>query len=195
MRQRMLETLRAELHPPTPPGSSFWWTLAATAAGVLLWINFSMSVINNMDWHFAGRPNPAEWRKRPSAFAPCCRSCPKPRFTDRRCFCNRQPGQPRAKSLGCTGFSRPTKGTTAMGYALIWIESLAASLLLLGLITAWTARWSRRLAQVVVPGLIALLLLVVVGVFTRHRSLALQRFRDVIDFFLLPQLVGGPGDG
>ncbi len=60
LRQRVLETLRQELHPPTPPGSSFWWTLAATAAGVLLWINFSMSVINNMDWHFAGRPNPAQ---------------------------------------------------------------------------------------------------------------------------------------
>jgi hypothetical protein len=31
------------------------WRFAAVAAAALLWINFSMSVVNNMDWHLAGR--------------------------------------------------------------------------------------------------------------------------------------------
>jgi hypothetical protein len=46
-----------------------------------------------------------------------------------------------------------------MGYVLIWIESLAAGLLLAALVTACAARLRRRLWQVLVANLAALLLL------------------------------------
>jgi hypothetical protein len=34
-----------------------WRWLAAGAAAVLLWLNFSMSVVNNMDWRLDGGPS------------------------------------------------------------------------------------------------------------------------------------------
>jgi hypothetical protein len=45
-----------------------------------------------------------------------------------------------------------------MGYALIWVESLASVLLLLALVTAVTAHWRRRFGQGVVPVFVAFLL-------------------------------------
>lgn len=47
-----------------------------------------------------------------------------------------------------------------MGYALIWVESLAAVLLLVALVTAIAARWNGRLTQWVVPAAVAYLLVV-----------------------------------
>jgi hypothetical protein len=35
-------------------GLSDWRWVLAGAAAVLLWLNFSMSVVNNLDWHFGG---------------------------------------------------------------------------------------------------------------------------------------------
>lgn len=45
-----------------------------------------------------------------------------------------------------------------MGYALIWVETLAAALLLVALVTAGAARWPRSRGQRVVPVLTVLLL-------------------------------------
>src|SRR3954465_15659034 len=45
-----------------------------------------------------------------------------------------------------------------MGYALIWVESLASVLLLLALVTAGTAPWPRRFGRGILPVLAALLL-------------------------------------
>ncbi len=55
--QRLLARIGQELNQrdgrlaPT----STWRFVATIAAAALLWINFSMSVANNMDWHFVGR--------------------------------------------------------------------------------------------------------------------------------------------
>src|SRR5207237_4572284 len=53
-----------------------------------------------------------------------------------------------------------------MGYALIWVESLAATLVLVALVTAVAARWRRRFGQGVVPVLVALLLTAFAAVVT-----------------------------
>ncbi len=53
-----------------------------------------------------------------------------------------------------------------MGYTLIWIESVAAALLLVALLTACTARWQRWVGRFVVPGAVVGILIFVVGVFT-----------------------------
>jgi hypothetical protein len=45
-----------------------------------------------------------------------------------------------------------------MGYALLWVESLATVLVLLALVTAVTARWRLRFGQRVVPVVLALVL-------------------------------------
>jgi hypothetical protein len=46
-----------------------------------------------------------------------------------------------------------------MAYALIWVESLAVALLLVALVTAWTAHSPRRLVQAGPPVLVALVLI------------------------------------
>jgi hypothetical protein len=59
LRQRVLESVREELGSPTTVRPPLGWFLGATAAAALLWINFSMSVVNNMDFSFADRLEPA----------------------------------------------------------------------------------------------------------------------------------------
>ncbi|HEV3117608.1 MAG TPA: hypothetical protein VGY58_11170 [Gemmataceae bacterium] len=53
-----------------------------------------------------------------------------------------------------------------MGYALIWIESLAAALLLVALVTAWSAWRSRRLWQWAGPILLGLVLIALPAILT-----------------------------
>jgi hypothetical protein len=53
-----------------------------------------------------------------------------------------------------------------MAYALIWVESLAVALLLVALVTAWTAHSPRRLVQAGPPVLVALLLIGAAGLLT-----------------------------
>jgi hypothetical protein len=50
-----------------------------------------------------------------------------------------------------------------MGYALIWVESLAAGLLLVALVTAWAGRWPRHLGRGGIPVLVAVLLVAAAG--------------------------------
>src|SRR5262245_58406735 len=52
---------------------------------------------------------------------------------------------------------------TEMGYALIWAQSLAAVLLLMAIITAFSARWSRRIMQRGLPVLCGFLLYLFAG--------------------------------
>lgn len=52
LRGRVLAAVRRELNrgPADFAGRRAWPSLATAAAAALLWINFSMSVANNMDW-------------------------------------------------------------------------------------------------------------------------------------------------
>src|SRR5262245_14489068 len=53
-----------------------------------------------------------------------------------------------------------------MGYSLIWIESLASSLLLVAVVTAWSGRHTRSLWQRFPPVLLALVMAGLVGSLT-----------------------------
>src|SRR5437899_3289257 len=46
LRARVLAAVRRELRP-----QPYWRFAVAVAAAVLVWINFSTSLINSMDWH------------------------------------------------------------------------------------------------------------------------------------------------
>jgi hypothetical protein len=56
-RERLLAAVR-HARAPLPQGESPWYWLLATAALVLVALNFTMSVVNNMGWR-AGHPSPA----------------------------------------------------------------------------------------------------------------------------------------
>jgi hypothetical protein len=53
-----------------------------------------------------------------------------------------------------------------MGYALMWLESLAAAVTFMALVTAVTARWQRRYGQGVIPVVIAVVLVAVAAAAT-----------------------------
>jgi hypothetical protein len=56
LRGRILAVVRRELslrpEDVSEHGGWRWWAVAAAA--VLLWVNFSMSVVNNIDWRLSG---------------------------------------------------------------------------------------------------------------------------------------------
>jgi hypothetical protein len=55
-RSRLLAIVGRELKrgEVAPGDGAVWYWVAVAAAAALLWINFSMSVANDMDWHFWG---------------------------------------------------------------------------------------------------------------------------------------------
>lgn len=71
-----------------------------------------------------------------------------------------------------------------MGYALIWIEGLAAMLLLIALLAACSARWPRRFLQLALPLLTALAILSLAAVLTCR--IALLKFRGFYCHDLVP---------
>jgi hypothetical protein len=73
-----------------------------------------------------------------------------------------------------------------MGYALIWIEGLAAMLLLVALSAAWSARWSRRWRQLALPLSAALMVLLLAATLTYGAALLKYRFHGLVphDWFV-----------
>jgi hypothetical protein len=81
-----------------------------------------------------------------------------------------------------------------MGYALIWIEGLAAMLLLVALSAACSARWSRRWRQLALPLLTASAVLLLAAAFTYGAALLRFRFHGLVPhdwfFYTLSWTIG-----
>jgi hypothetical protein len=62
LRKRVLAAVGRELNRGAAglAAQGAWPSLATAAAAALLWINFSMSVANNMDWRLGGGLDPGE---------------------------------------------------------------------------------------------------------------------------------------